>query len=858
MKKQTVIRYVGSRFLSKSLSMMVVNTVLATGTVYAYEFNASILEDMGVGEVDLSVFAGEVNRLSGDYRVDFNINSDRFPVLEDYPITFFVKDGRDQICFTSALMERLPIRKTAYEINTVDVNSTSEKCGILLTDDSSIKMRFDREEHVVHLTIPQAFIRPHDAQWVPPSSREYGITGAFVDYSLIWSVDQSKRNQRLSSGERKKRTETNSRLYSYGSVGLNIERFRFRGEYQYNSDSGNEKSLKWSQYYAFTDIGAWNAKVYAGQIYTRSNVFDTVRIKGVSLFSDENMMPSYLRGYAPEITGTVASNAVITLKYYGSVLRTVQVPPGAFAIGNLPSHISGKVTVEIQEENGTFREYDVDIARVPYLTRKGAFRYSANAGKVDPFGNRDGVDSKVISMDGSYGVTDYLSVFGGVFATTDRNYQAYSLGVGLNLDRFGAVSFDITRSMSDISDSAAKDQYDKTKYTGSSYRVNYAKRFTPQTNLNIAAYRFSTRDYTSFYNYTSMLGHNVAGSQTREKNRLSVSLSHHLQELDLYLSGTISRSRYWNAAGSTNYQVSMSKTLREGWLEGTSFNISLSKEKYQGRNDNERLSLFMTIPLKDHRQYVQYSNTMDNNNKSMYQELAYVAHHETMNYRIGATMNGQRDFSGDSDYALDGWFDASTGYGRFTASGNYQDERRNVTLGFEGGMTVTRHGVATHDRGSPTGARLIVDTGVSGVEIENTNSKSNFFGLAGVGNVSSYYNENYMVDSRKLPENVEIKSGVMKFATTDGAIIYRSTDPISGGRALVTVKLEDGSYPPFGAAVYRKNGDHTEVAIVADYGLTYLTGMNKRAEFMIEWRNGSCRLPIDSVEEVQELTCYQN
>ncbi|WP_252402841.1 fimbria/pilus outer membrane usher protein, partial [Escherichia coli] len=47
--------------------------------------------------------------------------------------------------------------------------------------------------------------------------------------------------------------------------------------------------------------------------YTVSNVFDSVRFNGVSVFTDENMLPASLRGYAPSVTGTATSNATVTI-----------------------------------------------------------------------------------------------------------------------------------------------------------------------------------------------------------------------------------------------------------------------------------------------------------------------------------------------------------------------------------------------------------------------------------------------------------------------------------------------------------------------------------------------------------------
>ncbi len=50
------------------------------------------------------------------------------------------------------------------------------------------------------------------------------------------------------------------------------------------------------QTYLFTDLPSLSAKFFAGKYYTVSNVFDSVRFSGVSVFTDENMLPASLRG----------------------------------------------------------------------------------------------------------------------------------------------------------------------------------------------------------------------------------------------------------------------------------------------------------------------------------------------------------------------------------------------------------------------------------------------------------------------------------------------------------------------------------------------------------------------------------
>ena len=67
--------------------------------------------------------------------------------------------------------------------------------------------------------------------------------------------------------------------------------------------------------------------------------------------------------------------------------------------------------------------------------------------------------------------------------------------------------------------------------------------------------------------------------------------------------------------------------------------------------------------------------------------------------------------------------------------------------------------------------------------------------------------------------------------------------------------------PPFGAVVYRENGEDREVAMVADKGLTYLTGVNKHSTYIVRWNSSkSCQLNIGAlnVDSREQLTCLRS
>ncbi|WP_273876738.1 fimbria/pilus outer membrane usher protein, partial [Serratia marcescens] len=73
--------------------------------------------------------------------------------------------------------------------------------------------------------------------------------------------------------------------------------------HQTGSSQPTDKQFDWSRYYAYRAIPALRSRLTMGEDYLNSDIFDSLRFTGVSLRSDDSMLPPNLRGYAPEVTG---------------------------------------------------------------------------------------------------------------------------------------------------------------------------------------------------------------------------------------------------------------------------------------------------------------------------------------------------------------------------------------------------------------------------------------------------------------------------------------------------------------------------------------------------------------------------
>ncbi|MCH3719060.1 fimbria/pilus outer membrane usher protein, partial [Campylobacter lari] len=114
------------------------------------------------------------------------------------------------------------------------------------------------------------------------------------------------------------------------------------------------------------------------QTYLSSSIFDSFRFAGVTLASDERMLPPSLQGYAPQVTGIANSNAQVTVSQNGRLLYQTRVSPGPFALPALNRNISGNLDVTRRESDGSTRSWQITTASVPFMTRKGNLRYQVS------------------------------------------------------------------------------------------------------------------------------------------------------------------------------------------------------------------------------------------------------------------------------------------------------------------------------------------------------------------------------------------------------------------------------------------------------------------------------------------------
>lgn len=573
--------------------------------------------------------------------------------------------------------------------------------------------------------------------------------------------------------------------------------------------------FQWSRFYAYRALPSLAAKLVLGEDYLSSNMFDSFRFIGASLHSDLNMLPPNLRGYAPEVTGIAQSNATVTISQQGRVIYTEQVAPGPFRIQNLSDAVSGKLTVKVEEQDGSVQEFQVDTANLPYLTRPGQIQYKLALGQPSNI-DREREGDNFVTGEFSWGVNNGWSLFGG--SLNSKHYNAVSLGIGRDLLAFGALSFDVTQAFSRLPNQGT--------LSGGSYRLSYAKRFDAiDSQIQFAGYRFSERDFMSMSEFLQAIktGERYGGS----KELYTVSLNKNFRDLGMSVFLNYNHQTYWDRPDNDYYSLSLSKYFDIGSIKNVSVNLSANRNMYNGVKDDS-LFLSTSFPLSNG------ANVGYSINSSRYDTSQRVTYHDRLNERTTYQLGAGSSRKGGSGSA----FVTHQGdIARLTANASYTYNQYSAFgLSASGGLTVTPEGAGFHRMNTMGGTRLLVDTdGVAKVPIKGFGApvESNMFGKAIVGDVSSYYRSKAQIDLNALPDNVDAQQSVVQATLTEGAVGYRQFAVVAGQKAMVVLRLADGSYPPFGAQIVNLKGQST--GIVGDTGSAYISGIQGNERMTVQW-----------------------
>lgn len=802
---------------------------------YSVEFNTDILDAVDKENIDISRFSNSGYIIPGRYFLDVLVNGQRISSVS-FPLDFLEipfsntneETSLPQACLTPEIVSKMGLteasqRKVAYR---------SDRLCADFHQLPGVDIRPNIAEGVLNINMPQSWLEYSDATWLPPSRWDNGIPGLLFDYNVNGGVNKPHKGKQSQS------------LSYNGSAGANFGVWRLRADYQGDlnhttgSGQGTDSQFSWSRFYMYSAIPRWRANLTLGENYINSEIFRSWRYTGASLESDDRMLPPKLRGYAPQVSGIADTNARVVISQQGRTLYDSTVPAGPFTIQDLDSSVRGRLDVEVIEQDGRKKTFQVDTAYVPYLTRPGQIRYKLVSGRSRNY--EHSTEGPVFAAgEASWGISNTWSLFGGGIVAGD--YNALAVGLGRDLNEFGTVSADVTQSMARIPGEETKQ--------GKSWHLSYSKRFDDvNADITFAGYRFSERNYMTMDQYLNARYRNDFTG--REKELYTVTLNKNLEDWNTSVNLQYSHQTYRDRRTSDYYTLSVNRYFDAFGFKNISLGLSASRSKYQYR-DNDSAFVRLSVPWGTGT--ASYSGSMSNDRYTN-----TVGYSDTLNKGLSSySLNAGVSSGGGqpSQSQMSAYYNHSSPLANLSA--NFSAVENGYTsfgMSASGGATMTAKGAALHAGGMNGGTRLLVDTdGVGGVPVDGGRVSTNRWGIGVVTDVSSYYRNTTSVDLNKLPENMEATRSVVESVLTEGAIGYREFEVLKGSRLFSVLRLADNSHPPFGASVTNAKG--RELGVVADSGLVWLSGVNPGEPLNVGW-DGRTQCVVDipkNLDPAQQL-----
>ncbi|MET3654725.1 fimbria/pilus outer membrane usher protein [Dyella japonica] len=824
-------------------------------------FDAGFFPSGMAPKVDLSRFEKSGYVAPGVYRGDITVNK-QWRAHDDIVYASVPGADNSQPCFDAAALKRygIDLQKVIADLAANPAKKPlpdGKFCGTLGDYIPGATVDFDAATQSLSLSVPQIYLQRSARGYVDPSQWDPGINAVVVGY-----------NANAYSTQNHGSTQTT------GYLGLNAS-LNLGSWHAYQLSSLSVSGDGHSHYqnastYAQHDILSWRAQMVVGDTFTPGDLFDSVRVRGARVYSDDRMLPQSLRGYAPIVHGLADTNAKVTIRQRGYVIYEANVAPGPFVIDDLyPTGYGGDLSVVVTEADGRIKEFSVPYSAVTQSLRPGLSRWSITAGKVDELNFID--QPRVVQGTYQRGLTNLITAYGG--ATLATGYRAALIGSAFNTD-IGAFSADITQARNSTPGQSASQ--------GISARLGYNKNIIDTgTNFAVSAYRYSTSGYVDLQSAVAMRDAAARGFGPnfvqRDKSRLDLSVNQTLGSHAGQLFITGSARNFWNYRGR---QVDFSAGYSNQWRD---ISYSLSAQRTRDSVQQSTVGgLLNSIPG-------QTTGLLPNNSLtqrdtriffSMTMPLSKAAHSPTLNalysHSQQAGANEQMSLSGtagdsnrfnygaslshgdgNSAVSLNGQYNAS--FARFAGGFNDGTGYRQLGGGMSGGVVFHRDGATW---GPPLGdtVGLVYAPGARGATVQNSQGATvDTNGYALVPYLTPYELNTITLDPKGAGAGVTFKSTSHDIAPRAGTVVRVNYDTVSGRALIIDTALHDGRPVPFGAEVFDEQGNN--IGVAGQAGRLFVNGLTQSGVVTVRWSDDpadSCRIQVNLPRKPAKSDDYEN
>ncbi|WP_454878792.1 fimbria/pilus outer membrane usher protein [Serratia inhibens] len=827
--------------INKTLtSLLTLTSILLANRAEAVEFDTRLLAGTSQ-EADLSRFYRQSDLPAGQHTFDIYVNGNwkgRFPLqLGEQPEQIAMR--YEDAAVLGIDLTALPKQQKATQL--LPLNALVQG-GSITQETDTLSMK---------LSVPQAHIIHAENGYVDPQFWQQGESALLFSYNTTYYRSQFKTGN----------TATRDDLYAGLNSGFNLEGWQFRDNSTFSHYSGRDSQWRNNTRYLQRGFSSITSTLTGGDFYSPGNMFDSIRLRGISLASDTNMLPNSQQGFSPVVHGVAQTNALVKVMQSGNVIYQENVPPGAFSFDSIqPTGSGGDLLVIVKEADGSEQSFTVPFSAVPNMLKPGIAKYALLAGKVKQSNTRYNPDFLQSSL--QYGFNNLVTGYAGALISDD--YRAYLLGSGWNLP-FGAVSVDITQ---------ADAHFPGRSESGQSYRIAYSKFLdTTATNFTLAAYRYSTKGYYSFSDaiythdgYRQLADRqpdmqNPSGEWTgdpldmntldalrsaRPRNTFNLSLNQRLGDNlgTLFFSGT--QRDYWTDQGnSREYQLGYSNTFGK-----VDYNLSASRVRNDSHEEETRYYLSINVPFDAFEHTAYLSSSLSMTDSHYQQSQLSVSGVSGDANQLSYTLSGANQPGGENMAGMSASYRTSLS----TLGGSYSEasDYRQAGLSARGSLVAIPWDVlATNEIGhtltvvdAPRAAGLMVN----GDESIITNKD----GLALVPYATPYRQNTLTLSDTNDASGAEITNNVGYTVPFYGAVnrVKFATDLRQS--YTLTATFPDGKPLPFGTEVVDQSG--LSVGYVGQASVLYIKSEQMPKHLEVKLNRGNARQCVIDLTTVDNTT----
>lgn len=804
-----------------------------------YRFDSHLLAGSGFAEgVDLNRFNEKQAIIpEGQQVLDISLNGTK--IKSQVPVTFRKKNIADkgaQPCIDADMVKLLQLKSGMPE-------AVKGKCVFLSDITKQGRWNVQQSTLTLDFLIPQILLNRMPRDYIPISEWDAGTPLIFMRHNTSFTRNLM-------------RDSHYNYLWSMINAGGNLGMWQLRHQanLRYMESSAGGDHYKWNSVRTWVQrpLPTISSELMVGDTYTDSAMFGSMSFNGVKLATDQRMWAQGRRGYAPEVRGVAATNARVLISQAGNVIYETQVPPGPFLIDDLYNTRSqGDLKVQIIEADGKSSFFTVPYAAVPNSMRPGNLSYQFAAGKVR---NYYSVPNAFVEGVLQYGVNN--SITSNTGARFANDYQALLVG-GVYASELGALSVNTTWSH-------ARVENDMTK-SGWRAEASYSKTFETNTNIVLAAYRYSTSGYRDLEDVLGVRRQEKGGAEyysdtLKQRNRFTATLSQNMGDYGtLALSGSSTdyynnRSRisemqlsYNNMWKRISYNVNVGRQ-RSSWSNNNVYSVNdadYDSSRYQKYTENV-ISFGISMPLdwRDNRSTVSLDMTRDKETTSAMTTLSGSAGQESdFTYSLYSSYDKYRNIEEGKSHDMR-WganVQERTRMGTLRASYARSDDYHQLGLGTAGTLAIHGGGVTYGPYASDTFA-LVEAKGANGARVNNAQgAKIDAFGYAIVPSLAPYRYNTISLDGNSMSQDVELEGGNVRVVPVLGGVPKVAFKTLGGTAALIMANLPDGTPVPMGADV--KDSQGNSVGMAGQNGQIYARLPEASGTLFVSWGGSkTCRI----------------